>query len=105
MPTMIEDIVCHFNSSDRRGSRVTSLHQFDKKLEIPARNSPVHVAMTPEQIAEIEILVLVEKFGFAEEEARSLMQRNKYLKDIESLKWIPRSLLVQTFMRKLLNES
>ena len=59
--------------------------------------------MTPKQIAENEILILVEKFGFEEEAARSLIQHDKYLKDIESLKWIPRSLLVQTFMRKLQN--
>jgi len=64
------------------------------KLKIP---------LTPEQIVENEIMMLVEKFGFTEEQARSLAQHDKYLKDIESLKWIPRSLLVQTFMRKLQN--
>jgi hypothetical protein len=59
--------------------------------------------MTPKQIVENEIMMLVEKFGFTEKEARSFAQHDKYLKDIESLKWIPRSLLVQTFMRKLQN--
>ena len=85
MPTMIEDIVCHFHP-DQRGSRVTTLPKPNKNL-----------------IVENEILMLVERFGFTEEGARSIVQYNKYLKDIEYLKWIPRSLLVQTFMRKLQN--
>jgi len=58
------------------------------QLKIPARNSPAHVATTPKQILENEIMMLVEKFGFTEEDARSLMQhKTTYLIDIESLKW------------------
>lgn len=92
MSAVIEDLICHFNSPDQRGSKVTKL---------PARNSPAHTATTPKQIEENEIMVLVEQFGFEENVARSLVQYNKYLKDMGSLAWIPRSLLVQTFMRKL----
>ena len=54
-----------------------------------------YLSFTHEMIAENGRMLLIERFGFTEEEAKSVLIHNKYISRI------PVSFLVRIFMRKL----
>ena len=97
----------YFRKNLRRGLRLGHpTKKLEKQIELledaiviyrEQRPAMKYLSLTPNEIEKNDIMVLVEKFGFTEEDAESLIMHNKYVKRI------PVSFLVQTFMRKLQN--
>ncbi len=97
----------YFRANLRRGLRLGHpTKKLEKQIELledaiviyrEQRPAMRNLSWTSDEIEKNEIMVLVEKFGFTEEEAESLLKHNKYIMKI------PVSFLVQTFMRKLQN--